>query len=104
MDEMRDVLKRWKLDLSAVPAAGVSRPDATRTGALARAVAAGGRLVGRAGGRGAGAEPAHDRRVAGELSAGWSLGANHVAAGEPEKVHEVGTSEHVWGWVRAEVT
>src|SRR6266852_9604554 len=29
------------------PAAGVSRPDTTRAGALARAVAAGGRLVGR---------------------------------------------------------
>src|SRR5438128_11974039 len=43
------------------PAAGVSRPDAARAGALARAVAAGGRLVGRAGGRSTGAGPAHDR-------------------------------------------
>jgi hypothetical protein len=30
--------------------------------------------------------------------------AIHTIADEPEKVHEVGTSEHIWGWVRAEVT
>jgi hypothetical protein len=30
--------------------------------------------------------------------------AIHTIADEPEKVHEVGTSEHVWGWVRAKVT
>jgi hypothetical protein len=29
---------------------------------------------------------------------------NHAIADEAQKVHEVGTSEHVWGWVRAEVT
>jgi transposase len=57
------------------PGANVPRPDAARTGALARSVAAGGGLVGRTGGGCAGARPAHDRRVVGELSAsraGWS--------------------------------
>src|SRR5438270_7597518 len=57
------------------PGANVRRRDAPRTGALARSVAAGGGLVGRTGGGCAGARPAHDRRVVGELSAsraGWS--------------------------------
>src|SRR5205085_5030012 len=29
---------------------------------------------------------------------------NHAIADEAQKVHEAGTSEHIWGWVRAEVT
>jgi hypothetical protein len=30
--------------------------------------------------------------------------ADHVLADEPQKVQEVETDEHIWGWVRAEVT
>src|SRR5579884_2730690 len=59
----------------------VPRPDAPRTGALARAVAGPPGLVQRPSGHRARTRPAHGRHVVGRLSAGWSPGAGLCANG-----------------------
>src|SRR5438477_2975076 len=68
------IVRAMALGCAPGPRAHVPRADSARARAVARALAGGARLVGGPGGRGAGARPAHDRRVARRVRSEWSGG------------------------------